>query len=275
MKFLFSSIALLVSLNSFSQYYYNDIFANVQSNKQYQLFKANKIHSIKVSSFDADNQISEGFAASQELSLDYSKMITSSALKTSATSVLTSFYTNDKIQQTKENKSGSTVSTEYQYDEQGRLLKISSVTADTILNDRSTEVHIWKYNADNKPESMLKVKNTTDTTKIVFVFDEKGNPVEEHWKKRGYDIETYYYYYNEKNQLTDIVRFNKRAKKLLPDFVFEYDEQNHVSEMTQVLVGTSNYLISKYTYNDKGLKQTETYFSKTKELLGRVEYSYE
>jgi hypothetical protein len=45
--------------------------------------------------------------------------------------------------------------------------------------------------------------------------------------------------------------------------------------MTQVAMSTANYLIWQYTYNDKGLKLKEIGFDKQKNLIGRIEYTYE
>jgi hypothetical protein len=107
-----------------------------------------------------------------------------------------------------------------------------------------------------------------------MVSDEHGNIIEEHWKRKNITFETYYYYYNDKNQLTDIVRFNKRVQKLLPDFLFEYDAAGRISQMIQVPPGSSNYSIWEYHYNDKGLKLEEICSNRQKQLLGKIVYSY-
>ena len=87
-------------------------------------------------------------------------------------------------------------------------------------------------------------------------------------------IENYYYYYNDKNWLTDIVRYNNKAKKMLPDFLYEYDTEGRVSKMIQVIAGGTNYNIWVYTYNSLGLKEKEVCYDKKKQLLGTVEYLY-
>lgn len=99
--------------------------------------------------------------------------------------------------------------------------------------------------------------------------------LEETWKRKEKEIEKYYFYYNDKKQLTDIVRFNSIANKLLPDYVYTYTDAGNLSEMMQVPRSGNNYVVWKYTYNDKGLKLTDNCYSKNKILLGTVAYVYE
>ncbi len=228
-----------------------------------------------MTSFDADNKSSSGFSLVQEFSSDHKKLITTSALDSNEATILTTTYENNKVAATSTITKGIETKTEYRYDEKGQLQKISSSSTDTSFNNHASELHLWFYNAKNQPDYMLKIKNGNDTTRIEFINDEHGNLVEEHWKKKSISQETYYYYYNENNLLTDIVRFNKRVQKLLPDFLFEYDDQGRIIQMKQVPAGNSNYLTWKYIYNTKGLKQEEICQDKQKQLVGRIEYTYQ
>ena len=85
---------------------------------------------------------------------------------------------------------------------------------------------------------------------------------------------TYYYYYDEKNRLTDIVRYNPRARRLLPDYVFEYDEDGRVSTVIIVPETGSDYEKWFYSYYENGLKGQEACYNKRQELQGRIEYQY-
>jgi hypothetical protein len=99
---------------------------------------------------------------------------------------------------------------------------------------------------------------------------------EEHWLKRGADIETYYYYYDKENRVTDVVRFNKKFKRLLPDFTFEYNAAGLVTQMLQVPnSNNTNYLIWAYRYNSNNLKVEEICTNKQKQQIGKMEYVYE
>lgn len=275
MKFLSACILLMVGTNAFGQYYYNDVVANNQSNALYQVLKLNKIKEIKVASFDEQNKPIEDISIVQEFTPDYRKLSTHSSNAHKTANTFTAFYTNNKLQKTSTITTGIETKTEYTYDDAGKLQKISSSSVDTAFKTTATELHLWMYNANGKHVSMTKIKNNSDTTKIEFTSDENGNVVEERWKKHNSVLETYYYYYNDKNLLTDIVRFNSRAQKLLPDFLFEYDDQGKLKSLTQVPVGNSNYLVWKYHYNEKGLKTEEECENKQKQLIGKVVYSYQ
>jgi hypothetical protein len=62
---------------------------------------------------------------------------------------------------------------------------------------------------------------------------------------------------------------------MLPDYLFDYDKNGRVIQMTQIQPNNADYLIWKYTYNDKGLKSREQVYNKKKEYMGRIEYHYE
>ena len=76
------------------------------------------------------------------------------------------------------------------------------------------------------------------------------------------------------NRLTDVVHFNERAGRLLPDYMYEYDSLNKPSQMISTEEGGNNYFIWKYKYNDKNLREAEKCFSREKRILGTIEYEY-
>ncbi len=275
MKALKLLVLLVLSAScSFAQYYYNDLVSIRLGAEQYKLLRSNKVRNIKVLSYDADNQPAEGFFLEQEISQDGKKITITDASISGKKNTTINNYELGKLKRAVANGNGIENKTEYQYDEKGRLLKVILTTADTAMKYTTTELHEWSYDDKDQPLSMLKVKNKNDTTLVSFVKDDQGNIAEEHWKRKNTQPEVYYYYYNAKNELTDIVRYNNRLKKLLPDFLYEYDTSGRISQMTQVSLGSNNYFTWKYTYNEKGLKQKETCFDKSKKQVGSVEYVY-
>ncbi len=272
----FFSLLIIVCFYSFAngQYYYNDIVANTLSNQQFKLIKQARIKTIKAISYEPSGEVTQGFNIEQAISSDFRKTVTTTSLQNNNSSTLTVTYENNRVKKSvDENHKVETTNT-FTYNEKGLPTTITSNTTDTAVKITSNEVHIWNYNANNIPALLLKIKNKVDTTFIEFIYDEKGNVGEERWKRKGRVFETYYYYYNDKNQVTDIVRFNTRAKQMLPDFLYEYDDKGRISKMTQVTNGGSNYLVWTYTYNDKGLKETEVCYNKQKQLVGKIEYGY-
>ena len=274
MRYVFLFLIMLFSSTTYSQYYYNDIIANGLSNQQFKLIKQAKIKTIKAISYDPNGEVTEGFIIEQQISSDFRKSVTSTALPDNSQSVLTVTYENNKVKKTIDANHKVETINNFTYNDKGLLINITSNTNDTAVKINSNEVHIWSYNTNNLPTALLKIKNKLDTTFIDFVYDEKGNIGEERWRRKSKTYETYYYYYNDKNLVTDVVRFNPRAKQLLPDFLYEYDDKNRVVKMTQITSGGSNYLVWNYSYNDKGLKESEVCYDKQKRLVGKIEYDF-
>jgi hypothetical protein len=275
MRYLLTLALLFLISHSYSQYYFNDIVSTQNSNEQHRLLRTGKIHKIKATSFEPDNTITPGFLLEQDISLDGKKSVVNTATSEGKTTTTTHTYENGRIRRTVSFGGGIENKTEYTYSDKGSILKVVLTTTDTAMKYTTIESHEWAYNDAGKPVSMLRIKNKFDTTQIVLIKDEKEQIVEEHWKKKNRDIEAYYYYYDASGHMTDIVRYNARLKKLIPDFQYEYDANNRVSQMTQIFLSSGNYVVWKYAYNDKGLKSSESAFGKEKTLVGRVEYSYE
>lgn len=267
-------VALVLSLSGYSQHYYNDIISNELSNANYRLLKQSNSNQVKGVSFESDDTPTPNFRLVQELSRDKKKLTTTTTTSASVTTVTTSYFENDRLKQTLDTIRGVKNVTDYEYDASGRLTRITSKSTDPEHTGNTVEEHKWFYKDNGTPDHMLKIKNGTDTVKVEFAYDEKGNLAEENWRRKNRLIETYYYYYNDNKQLTDIVRYNAKSKQMLPDFTFDYDSNGRVSQMLQTLQGTSTYLLWKYTYNENGLKQKEVCYDKNRYMVGRVEYVY-
>jgi len=264
---------LLLSIVAGAQYYFNDIISIRQGNDQYKVWRTQKIASIKAVSYEPDNTVTEGFSVTQEISRD-GKRVNIITKTNNQTSTTVNSYELGVLKRTQTNNKNISNKTDYTYDAQGRISKVTLSTIDTFMNSTLSEVHEWSYDEYGAPVSMLKIKNQSDTVNVQFIKDEQGNIGEERWKKKDRVIESYYYYYNANRQLTDIVRYNSRLKKLLPDFIYEYNAANQVTQMTQFSIGSNNYFVWKYQYNDKGLKTGETCSDKSKLQVGRIEYQY-
>ncbi len=266
---------VLLTVNSYGQYYLNDIISTQQGAEQYKLLRNNKIRTVKVTSYDGDNAFMEGFFLEQEISMDGKKITITDANISGRKNVTVNTYELGKLKKAQANGNGIDNRTDYQYDDKGRLQKTTLTTADTAMKYTTVETHEWSYDEQGQPLQMLKIKNRADTITVSFIKDEQGNIAEEHWKRKNIPLETYYYYYTSKHLLTDIVRYNSRTKKMLPDYLYEYDANGRISQMTKVSLGSNNsYYTWKYTYNEKGLKQTEICYDKGKNKVGSISYTY-
>lgn len=275
MKSFLTFLCCCTLVTGSGQYYFNDIVSTQLSNEQYKQLRAQKIRKIKATSYEADNTLTEGFQLEEEISMDGKRVILSAATSGGRSSVTNRFYELGRLKRTQSGTLNIDSRTEYTYTDKGQVFRIALTTTDTAMKSNLSEVHEWQYNEQGDPIAMLRIKNKLDTTRIELIRDEQGLVAEEHWKKKGRTLETYYYYYDANKRLTDIVRYNGRLKKLIPDFQYEYDANGRIGQMTQVSMSTSSYIIWKYTYNEKGLKQKELGYDKEKKLIGRIEYSYQ
>jgi YD repeat-containing protein len=274
-KILSLAIIICTALQVQSQYYYLDIIGTKQTNQQYKLIRTHQLKRINATSFESNNQPSKDFMLEQIVAKDGAVIETKSASINSSPSSFVSYYENNKLARTVDSGNTAINTVVYKYDNAGRVTSIHSTSKDFDGTFMNSEVHTWTYNEKGLPAGMVKIKNQTDTTFVSFNYDEQDNVAEEIWKKNNRNTETYYYYYNAKKQLTDIVRFSRKAKTMIPDYILDYDNSGRLTEMRQTQAASANYLIWKYTYNDRGMKEKEFVFNKKKELLGRIEYSYQ
>ena len=281
MKVVLFAFGLFVAITSAkSQYYFTDIVSHRQSDYQYKQLIAAKVTHMQAVSYGKDSTtVSTTFTLEQDIIDGGKKVITKTTLANSGTTIIENNYRNDQLiislNSIVQPLSTVVTKTAYTYSDQGEILSIVSNSLDTIASVSGfSERHIWQYNDKNKPTKMLNIKNNSDTLTVLFTYDEKGNVAEEKWFRKGQTIEKYYYYYDNDGLLTDVVRFNDRVGKLLPDFVYEYDDNANIIKMTQTIKGGTDYFIWKYTYNDKNLKATESCYTRKNELQGKVVYEY-
>ena len=274
--------SLLILLSPFfspgvkAQYYYKDIMTIRYNLEQFRLAKAAKVTKVSLQSFEADGRPSEDFVCNQFYNSGFTQVRTVSDAPLSGSSSLTAYYNSSGfIFKSVDSSKESLVVYEYAFDSTGKLASIGTSSSGYGDKTKETEWHFWKYNANGQPEQMMKVKNSNDTTIVKFTLDEKGNVAEEESFWRNHSQDKVYYYYNDQNRVTDVVRYNTRARKLLPDYMFEYDDQNRLAQMINVQAGGIDYFTWRYTYNEKGLKQKETCSNKQKQLVGSIEYQYQ
>jgi len=272
MKLLTLITLLLIASTSNCQYYYKDIIGSEQTTNLLKAYKTNKVSRVVVTSYDGENTKMDEFYVEQQFTPEALKTITRSNV--SNESILISYIdANNRVTKTIDSSDVVTSYTNYTYNSDGLLLSTISSSIDTGKTSTQTEQHIWQYQ-NRKPVSMLRIKNNNDTTYIHFRLDDKGNVSEEQETHKGITAEPIYYYYDDNGRLTDIVAFSKRAKRLLPEYMFEYSPANQVIQQITVPDNSSQYTIWRYQYDDKGLKIKEAIYNKQKQLTGKLEYQY-
>ena len=272
---LFFALILVLSKNTHAQYYFQDILSQNQVTEKWKLYRENKVKSVNILSFESDNSPTVNFECSQKVKSDFSQITTYTKSDLARESAITTYYNaNGQALKTVDTSKSYQSVTEYQYDPNGNIVMVNNSSTETINNTNTTETHLWNYGPDGMPVSMLKIKNGKDSTIFHFVKDEKGNIAEEHGVHNNINEPVIYYYYDDNGHLTDLVRYNAKAKRLLPDYIFGYNQFGQMNSMIFVQEGTTDYNTWVYSYEQHGLRDSETCFSKQKKLIGKIEYQY-
>jgi hypothetical protein len=274
MKALLLAAVLTLSASAYSQYYYKDIIGTRETADIIKAYQANKVSRVLLNSFDEDGTKTENFYVEQVFSPADQTLKTTTRSNLADESVLTSYINNiGQVIKTVDSSQNLFTTTLYQYEPAGQLIALTSTSSDTSGRLSQQEEHQWEYN-NGKIARMLRIKNNADTAIVTFKLDENGNVVEENSVRKGTKAEPVYYYYDGQNRLTDIVRYNTKVGKLLPEYMFEYSSSNQVIQKITVPANGSDYLIWRYQYDNRGLKVKEAVFNKQKKLNGKIEYLY-
>lgn len=281
MKTAFLSFAVFSFFSLHAQYYYNDIIGTQETNHQMQTYLANKVKMVSATGYTAQGSKATDFAEIQEIKENGRTLRISSNAEMNSTILYKHFDEQARLISITDSSSGAGSITTYMYDMAGRITKIENKVKDTSSEIDQTETHIWIWSNDGKPVTMWRIINGSDSLEIRFIPDEKGNPGEERSFRRGYETDYLYYYFDDKTRITDIVRYNKKVKRLLPDVIISYDDSDRAIQKiisapadNYGRVTWIGYNIWRYVFNEKGLKTKEALYNNDRELTGKIEYSY-
>ena len=274
MKIFIAVAVLFSSLKSSAQYFYKDIIGTKESADLINSYKNNKVRTVTLNSYTINNTPLNNFSIQQEFLPQQQALRTITKTEYTHASYLTSYIdAAGRVIKTTDSSNGIVNTTIYNYDNSGKLVAVLFAAGDTLTAVK-TDDHIWQYDAKGRINKMLRIKNKRDSATITFKLDENGNVIEEQEKRRVSTEEPYYYYYDNAGRLSDIVRFNTAANRLLPEQMFEYSEKNQVIQRISIPKNSDDYLIWRFAYDNKGLKTKEIIFNKQKEQTGKVEYIY-
>lgn len=275
MKFLSLIVLGLISFQATAQYYYNDIIGTTETNRLMKNYRANKVKMVTTVGIDQYGAKNDTYGEVQEIRENGTVLKTSTRNNAQVSVYYNRFDAQGRLISITDSSAGLINVISYQYDAEDRIKLIQNTTADAANDFNQVEAHHWTYDATGNPLKMWRTINNTDSLEIRFIPDENGLPGDEKTFRRGVETGAVYYYYDENKRLTDVVRYNLKLKKLLPDMMFEYDEQNRViQKITTTPSLKVSYLIWRYIYDDKGLKTKEALFNDDKQLTGKIEYSY-
>ncbi len=274
MKFFLTLLVFLSGYSAFSQYYYTDILTVRKLNMEYQTIKSDGYHTVRLESFEGDDTPSEGFSCVKKISQDYSGSEMLSKSNVTGESLLKATYKDGKIIQSVNETASTTSTTQYTYDANSQLTKISILTSSNTDSSTFSEDRIYTYDVSGIPSTLVRMRNGQQVSQIDFKKDETGNIIEETPESNSKD-KKYYYYYDDQNRLTDVVHYNILAKKLLPDFMFAYNDTGQIRQMISVDESGRSYFVWRYSYTSSGLPEIQKCYSKEKKLLGTIQYEYQ
>ncbi|MDQ3844234.1 MAG: hypothetical protein M3342_09500, partial [Bacteroidota bacterium] len=228
MKTLFIALLTSIGLPSFAQYYYKDIIGTKETAMMINAYRNNKVTRVVLNSYDADGTKSDDFFVEQVYAPATQTLRTITRSGVTDESILISIINaKGQVIKTVDSSEALISTTFYNYNDDDLLTSVVISSSDTNRAVMQQEEHRWEYN-NGKINRMLRIKNGTDTTYVQFKLDEKGNIVEEQSLHKGVKSDPVYYYYDAQNRLTDIVRYNNKVRRLLPEYMFEYSPANQV-----------------------------------------------
>lgn len=272
-KFYFIPLCCFFFVKANSQYFYKDILINKQLVTELNTYKDEKIKEIAVISLETDGMTSDGFFCKKEISRDYSTIKIITQTSTSYKTILTSTFSKEGyLQTTKDSSEISVTNSLYTYNNFNKVIKIISEThfKQDDYEDNNFEDHFYTYDNTGNLAKLIVVKNKKDTMNFLFSLDENKNIAIEKNSETG---DLYYYYYDAKNRLTDIVHKYQQQKKVTTDYIFQYNQGNQLAQMKVAEEEGAYYFVWKYNYQGN-LRTTERCYSKEGKLIGSIEYKY-
>jgi len=272
-KLLIACSMFALATDATAQYYYKDLVSNKILLDEMQKYKEEKVRTVNIKSFENDGSPSEDFFCQRKINKSYTKVEMLTKSNITGASVFTSYFTKEgALLRTVDSSDLAVATSTYEYDAAGRIASIKSFahSSDSDFVNTMQEVHTYEYDTNGKPTKLLRTKTSGEVNTILFSTDESGNVTIEKDTKTG---KAYYYYYDTKKRLTDVVVLQERSQKLLPDYIFEYNNNGQIAQMTTTEEGGNNYFIWRYNY-DNGLRIREKCFDKARNLLGTIEYEY-
>jgi hypothetical protein len=270
-------VFFLLYLPAKAQYFYNDILVTNENKLHFENLVSSKVKKVTVKAYQNDGEEIDDFILRQDIDLKGGSITTYSKTTFSDASILKTTFNNNRMPAlVLDSAEGASTTTRYIYNNEGWITTMESSSVQPEQKENVvTETRQYFYNSKGMPEKMYRISGGTDTMTVIFTPAENGLPGEEAWYKAGEKIETWFYYYDEKNRLTDIVRYNAAAKKMLPDYLFGYNGDGNLSSKVTVQPGTGQFRIWQYKYNAGGLKTEETVLNKKRQPEGKMVYFYD
>jgi len=276
MKNLLLVPILLLSQSAFSQFYYNDIISTADITRRFNDYVMNKVSTVTATATDAYGTKNNSFYELHEVKEGGTVVKVSRLDEAGKKTTVYRFGNNGQLLMQIDSASGVKDLTIYKYDANNRIVSVMNTASDVENEFSQVEEHVWLYDEKGSPKKMWKIINNKDSLGYEFALDEKKKVADEHLVRNGVSYDPlYYYYYDELDRLSDIARYNKIANRILPDFIFTYDEKNRLIQKLATVPGAvTGYVTIRYGFNEQGLKTKEVMFNRLKEKTGAIDFTY-
>lgn len=272
-------VALLIQTTVLrAQFYLQDIHNTQLTIQNMEQLKTAKVKVQLVQSLDANMDTDNDFRGERRLTPDYRQMRAVTGSRATGFSVMVSTFSGQgRLTKTIDSTESSITTIQYRYDGAGRLLEVRTVSQARDDKFRFAENRTYQYDTAGHLVSMVQRQgaNSNDSSLVLFKTNDKGQVIEEQQYGKGNNAQRIYYNYDAAGRLTDVLRYHPVKKRMLPDYLFEYDSKGILQQMTTVNGTTSDYTIWKYQYNAQGLREKEDCYGKKRELLGMIRYRYD
>lgn len=275
MRYLPGILLLLISFVSKAQFYYDNIIDAEELMYKMELYKKNKVNKIAATGYDERGVKNTSYNEWQEINNNATQLSLTRREDLSFTREQYFFDSDFRLLKIVSQANGINTTSEYFYNSNNLISEIKTTSTDSLQEFSSTESLLWFYNTDTILQKMIRISNNKDSATYNFI-TENGRITEEQYMRLNTVVESVYYYYDDDGNITDIVRYNKKLKKLLPDVMMEYNDQGDIIQKITVL-STQNvpdYLTWRFAFNELGLKTREALYDKNEKLKGRIDYHY-
>jgi hypothetical protein len=276
MRLILTFCFFICGLVANAQYYYKDIITNKENTANNKAIRKANCTSLEVKSYHFDGEEIESFLCRQVIENSAKLVLTITGSPYTGGNHLHSFYTlQGQLQRSVDSNASLVIQNNYEY-QADKLTKISVTSFEPEQkNIRNTEIHQWIYDEKGTARKMLRIKNQTDTSILLFAKDSITNLViNEVEYVKGKVKEHYQYFYDDNHNLTAIFRYNPVRKKMLPELVLDYNDKNEIIKKTNFSGSANNTTFWYYYYNDSGLKTEEQCFLTGNLFKGKLKYFY-
>lgn len=262
-----------------AQYFYQDLYQTKATMAEHHQYVQQGVRHVSITSFDADQSPNQDFRCTKEIKDNFKQVMTHTASPSTGSSTILTFFDDDgRITHTVDSTSQSVNTTYYYYNAQKTHQVDSLLFRSYSARDKDTfrygEVHLYEYDPQGNLRTMVRKKNEVLYSTVHFETDSLGRVIKEEAMGKHDTVPPYYYKYNGAGQLTDIFHYNPARRKMEPDYLFDYDVENKLSEKTIVSMNTNNYLLWKFAYDKDGLIASEQCYGKKHALLGVLRFKY-